>query len=70
LDGESFLVTAAHVIEQFRNNELHLRIGVGSPQRPEPTPVTDEYLKMDEKNDVALLRLPDSIVAQLSDRDF
>lgn len=68
--GAYFVVTAFHVVRDFQLPGRQLRLSVGNPPHPQPIPIRDEDLAIDEQNDVAVIRLQPHIVAQLHNVRF
>lgn len=65
-----FLITAAHVVDQLCNDHTELRIGGGEPNRPMPFNIEDDAIALDEKNDIAAIKIPSSELGMFANKRF
>lgn len=57
IGNQHFVVTAAHVLRDFRTDVLQIRIGMGYPERPQPLLVTEDNSAVVDDGDVAVVLL-------------
>lgn len=70
IGDERFVVTAAHVADDFRDAGGQLRIAMGCPERPQPIAASDVDIATDPVADVAVIRLQSDVVRQLQQKRF